>query len=155
VFHRPNPNFHFRDSHSRGAAGELAQFLANELPDWQPRVEEQVLSGEARKADPLTIIALVLSIPPANPRFDCCTSDRSEEPDVNDGFFNGLLTLLCSVKHMNPVPRIECGDGGGIVVVECRVKLYSQRTNLLGYLWIDRVFLLGEGRQSKGDRPTY
>lgn len=61
----PQLQFHFRDSDSRGAADELAQFLANELPDWQPRVEEQVLSGEARKTDPLTIIALILSIPPA------------------------------------------------------------------------------------------
>jgi len=61
----PQLQFHFRDSEFRGAADELAQFLANELPDWQPRVEEQVLSGEARKADPIAIIALVLSIPPA------------------------------------------------------------------------------------------
>jgi hypothetical protein len=61
----PQLQFHFRDSDSRGAADELAQFLANELPDWQPRVEEQVLSAEGRKADPIAIIALVLSIPPA------------------------------------------------------------------------------------------
>jgi hypothetical protein len=39
----PQLQFHFRDSDSRDAADELAQFLANELPDWQPRVEEQVL----------------------------------------------------------------------------------------------------------------
>jgi hypothetical protein len=62
----PQLQFHFRDSDSRGAADELAQFLANELPDWQPRVEEQVLSGEARRdTDPVAIIALILSIPPA------------------------------------------------------------------------------------------
>jgi hypothetical protein len=61
----PTLQFHFTDSESRGAADELAQFLAKELPDWQPRVEKQVVSGEARKADPVAIIALILAIPPA------------------------------------------------------------------------------------------
>jgi len=61
----PQLQFHFRGSDSREAAEELAQFLRNELPDWQQRVEEPVVSGERHKVDPFTIIALILSVPPA------------------------------------------------------------------------------------------
>jgi hypothetical protein len=61
----PQLQFHFRGSESRAGAEELAQFLGNELPEWQQRVEEPALSGEPHKADPLTIIALILSVPPA------------------------------------------------------------------------------------------
>jgi hypothetical protein len=57
--------FHFRGSESRDAANELAQFLGKELPDWPSQVVEQTPSGEAQRADPLTIIALILSVPPA------------------------------------------------------------------------------------------
>jgi len=59
------------------------------------------------------------------------------------------------VKCIYPVLRVKCGDRGGIVVVECRVIPYSQSTNLLDYLGIDRVFLLGEGRCGKADRQAY
>jgi hypothetical protein len=54
-----------------------------------------------------------------------------------------------------PRPACKCGDRGGIVVVECRVIPYSLSTNLLDYLGIDRVFLLGEGRCGKADRQAY
>jgi hypothetical protein len=53
----PQLQFHFRDSDARAAADELAQFLANELPDWQPHVEEQVLSGEHARIRILSLLS--------------------------------------------------------------------------------------------------
>jgi len=72
-------------------------------------------------------------------------------------FFDRLPTVKSSApwKHNEPVLRVERGDGGGIVPVACRAKIRSQYTNLLGYFWIDRVFLLGKGRQSKTDCQSY
>jgi len=67
-------------------------------------------------------------------------------------FFDGLRTVKCSLRrHKNRVLRVERGDGGRAVPVERRVILHSQRTNLLGHLWICRVFLIGEDRHSKSD----
>jgi hypothetical protein len=64
-------------------------------------------------------------------------------------------TVKCSVlRHTCRVFRIERGDGRRVLPVECLVMLHSQRTNLLGYLWNDRVFLFGEPsprRQSLAD----
>jgi hypothetical protein len=57
--------------------------------------------------------------------------------------------VRCSAKHLNPVLCVERSDGGGIVPVEGRIILRSECTNLLGYLWIDRVFLLGKGGKAK------
>jgi hypothetical protein len=67
--------------------------------------------------------------------------------------FDGSPTLECAVvkRHKNPVLRKERGEGGSVVLVECLVILQKHRTNLLGYFRIDRVFLLGKGRQSKAD----
>jgi len=72
-------------------------------------------------------------------------------------FFDGLPTVKCSGmrRHINPILRVERGDGSRVLPVECLLILHSQRTNLLGYFWIDRVFLLGECRQSKADCQTY
>ena len=71
-------------------------------------------------------------------------------------FFDDLPTVTCRVRRpRNPVLPVERGDGGRVVVVERRVLLRSQRTNLLGYLWIDRLFLLGKGRPSKADCQSY
>jgi hypothetical protein len=39
--------------------------------------------------------------------------------------------------------------------IECLIILHSQRTNLLFGLWIERVFLLGKGWQSKADCQSY
>jgi len=60
-------------------------------------------------------------------------------------FFNGLPTVKCSVlqRHPNPILCVERGDGSRVVPVECLVELYSQRTNLLGYFWIDRCLFVG------------
>src|SRR5271165_386673 len=67
-------------------------------------------------------------------------------------FLNGLPTVNRScVPHINRVFRVERGHGGGIVVVDCLGILLTDRNKLLDYLWIDRVFLLSEGRQSKAD----
>jgi hypothetical protein len=100
--------FLFRDSEARGAADELAQLLATELPDWQPRVAEHVLSDEARKADPIAIIALVLSIPPTiqstwdlaqriklKEKIDkliAWAKDRSDQGKANCHFANSLAS---------------------------------------------------------------
>jgi hypothetical protein len=54
-------------------------------------------------------------------------------------------------KHINPVLRVERGDGSRVVPVDRLVKLHSQHTNLLRYLRIERVFLLGEYRHGKAD----
>src|SRR5271166_1210163 len=71
-------------------------------------------------------------------------------------FFDGLPTVKCSVvSHPNPVLRIERGDGGRVLLVNCLVILRSQYTNLLGYFWIGRVFLLGEGWHSNADCQPY
>jgi len=61
-------------------------------------------------------------------------------------FFDGRPPVRYLLKRMNPILRVERGDGGRIVPVECLVILHCQGTNLLGCLWIDRVILLGEGR---------
>jgi len=56
-------------------------------------------------------------------------------------FFDGLPTVKCSVvRHIYRVFRVERGEGNRVLLVQCLVILHSQRTNLLGYLWIDRVF---------------
>jgi hypothetical protein len=70
-------------------------------------------------------------------------------------FFDGLPTAKSSSpgKHSNSVLRVERSDGGGIVPIECRVKIRSKYTNLLFYLWIDR--LLGKGRHGEADRQPY
>ena len=65
----------------------------------------------------------------------------------------GLPTENMSLRsHLNRVLGVKRGQGSGITVIECLVKLLS---NLLVYLSIDRVFLLGEGRQGKDDCQTY
>jgi len=65
-------------------------------------------------------------------------------------FLNGLPTVNRScVRHINRVFQVERGHGRGIVVVDCLGILLTDRNKLLDYLWIDRVFLLGEGRHSK------
>src|ERR1700751_5766534 len=64
--------------------------------------------------------------------------------------FNALPTVIISVvRFPNRVLRVERGDGGRVVFVECLVKLRSQRMNLLGRFWIDRLFLLGKGWYGK------
>jgi hypothetical protein len=65
--------------------------------------------------------------------------------------FDALPTVRCSAKHLNAVVLVKSGYSGGIVVVERRVVFRSQRSNLLGYLWIEFVVLLGKGRQSNAD----
>ena len=51
-------------------------------------------------------------------------------------------------RHKNRVLRVERGQRGGIIVIDCIDKFFSERIKLLDYLWIDRVFLLGEGWHS-------
>ena len=71
-------------------------------------------------------------------------------------FFDGLPTMKCSVlRRVYCVFRVERGNGGRVFLVECLVILHTQHTNLLRYFWIDPVFLLGEGRQSKADCQPY
>jgi len=71
-------------------------------------------------------------------------------------FLDGLPTVHRSfVRHKNRVLREERGQGGGIVVVVCLLILLTNRIKLLDYLWIDRFFLLGKGRQSKADCQSY
>src|ERR1700761_8227666 len=61
-------------------------------------------------------------------------------------FFDALPTTICSVVCLpNRILRVERGDSGWVVFVEYLAKLSSQRSNLLGYFWIDCV--LGECRQ--------
>ena len=65
-------------------------------------------------------------------------------------FLDGLPTVNRScVRHKNRVLCEERGHGGGIAVVKGLVILLTLRIKLLDYLWIDRVFLLGEGWHSK------
>ena len=48
-----------------------------------------------------------------------------------------------------PTSRVGTRNGGGIVVVECLVKLLTKSIKLLQYFWIDRFLFLGNGRQNK------
>jgi hypothetical protein len=50
---------------------------------------------------------------------------------------------------MYPGLGVKGGNGDGTVLIECLVELRSQHTNVLGYLWIDRVLLLGKGWYSR------
>jgi len=76
------------------------------------------------------------------------------------------LYLLATAKHFvwrhkKPVLRKKRGHRGSVVLVVCLVQLpmkvaelayclgNPEEITLLGYWWIDRVFLLGEGWQSK------
>jgi hypothetical protein len=69
---------------------------------------------------------------------------------ICETFFDGRSTSECSAWcHPNRVLREQRGDGRRVPPAEHLVILRNQRTNLLGYLWIDRVFLLSKGRQSK------
>ena len=43
-------------------------------------------------------------------------------------------------SHKNRVFRVERRDGGGIVVVDCIDKFFSERIKLLDYLWIHVSF---------------
>jgi hypothetical protein len=71
-------------------------------------------------------------------------------------FLDGLPTVNRScVRHKNRVLCEERGHGGGIAVVKGLVILLTLRIELLDYLWIDRVFLLGEGWHSKADCQPY
>jgi len=67
-------------------------------------------------------------------------------------FCDGFPTAKCSVhSHLNRIVREERGESTRIAPVERLVPLRHQRSNLLSYFWIDGLFLLGEGRQSKAD----
>jgi hypothetical protein len=70
---------------------------------------------------------------------------------------DGLPTVNRSrcVRHHNRILREERCQGGGIIVVDCIDIFFSERINLLAYLWISRVFLLGEGWRSKADCQPY
>jgi hypothetical protein len=61
----PQLQFLFSGLECRDAAEDLVKFLANELPDWQSHLAQQASSAEVERSDPLTIIALILSVPPA------------------------------------------------------------------------------------------
>ena len=62
-------------------------------------------------------------------------------------FLNGFSTVdWSSVSHKNRVLRVEGGDGGCVVIVDCLVISLNVCIKLLGYLWIGRVFLLGKAR---------
>src|SRR5258708_35919078 len=82
--------------------------------------------------------------------------------------FIPFLDLLPTAKHpvrchQKRVLREERGQGGGGVVAVCLVTLLTKLTELtkslrireeitlLGYSWIDRIFLLGKDRRSKAD----
>jgi hypothetical protein len=57
-------------------------------------------------------------------------------------FLDGLPTdNRTVVRYLNRVLRVERGSGGGIVVVLCVVKFFSECDNLLTQLWIWRVGL--------------
>src|SRR5580700_445179 len=63
-------------------------------------------------------------------------------------FLGGLPTVNRSfVRHINRVLREGRGQGGGIVVVPCLVKLLIERIKLLACFWIS--CLLGERWESK------
>jgi hypothetical protein len=52
--------------------------------------------------------------------------------DVRIIFLDGLSTVNRSLRsHKNRVFREERGQGCGVVVVECIVKLFSERVNRL------------------------
>src|SRR6478672_942698 len=71
-------------------------------------------------------------------------------------FLDSLPTVNQSrVSHQNRVLGIGRGDGGCIVVVPCLVNFFTARGKLLDYLWIDRLFLLGESRHGKADCQPY
>src|SRR5271155_5839851 len=71
-------------------------------------------------------------------------------------FCDGLPTGKCSVRrHPNRVLRVEPGEDARLAPVECLAILRLQRTNLLVYLWIDCVFLLGKVWQTKADCQPY
>jgi hypothetical protein len=56
-------------------------------------------------------------------------------------FFDGLPTGKHSFwRYMKRVVREECDDGGCVVLVERLVILLTPLANMLGYLWICRVF---------------
>ena len=65
-------------------------------------------------------------------------------------FLDGRPTVHYSSRcNKNRVVGEERRQGSGIAVIECFVKLLGERVNLLGYLRIDRVFLLGKCWHSK------
>jgi hypothetical protein len=71
-------------------------------------------------------------------------------------FCDGLPTVKCSVhSHLNRIVRVERAETTLIAPVECVVPLRHQRSNLLFYSLIDRVFLLGKDWQIKGDCQPY
>src|SRR5580698_5095696 len=70
--------------------------------------------------------------------------------------FDGLPTVKSSAWRLkNSVLGVERGHGNGVVSVERLVILRGQRSYLLGYSWIDRVFFLGEGWQNEADCQSY
>src|SRR5271165_6761382 len=83
-------------------------------------------------------------------------------------FLDGLPTIKHPIRcHQNRVLREKRGHCGGVVLVECLVRLHTERTELskcfgipeeialLNYSWIDRVFRLGKGRQCKAHCQSY
>ena len=71
-------------------------------------------------------------------------------------FLDSLPTIKRSfLRHKNCIVHKERGYGGGIVVIDCLIKLLNKRVKLLDYLWIDSLFFLGKGWQSKADCQSY
>ena len=77
-----------------------------------------------------------------------------EQIDIH--FLDSLPTVnRALVRHHNCVLGENRGDTGRVPFVECVVRLYAVCVKLLGYLWIKRVLLLGEGWRSKKDCAPY
>ena len=90
-----------------------------------------------------------------SPRGDSAMIDPKQSVGLRS-LFRWPRPVKCTVgRPANRVLRVQSGASDRVVLVECLFILHSQRTNLLGYFWIDRVFLLGKGRQSKADCQSY
>jgi hypothetical protein len=79
-------------------------------------------------------IALIEMVAELNLFEHVCPMFRDSLPTVNRS----------CVIHQNRVLGVQGSQSGGIPAVECLVSLLTERTELLGYLWIDRVFYCHE-----------
>ena len=80
-------------------------------------------------------------------------AERAALRDAVTGDLDGLPTENRSLRsHKNRVLRKKRAHANGIAVIESLVNLLS---NLLSYLRIDRIFLLGKGRRGKANRQSY
>ena len=132
----------------------LADFPSLALTNYSPRIVATV----AGRCAPVVISCAPSSSGTYLVADHTYSTDRSESlvgvptPElVCIPFFDRRTTVSCSVKAVNAVLSVERCDSGGVVPVECRIILRSQRSYLLINFWIDRVFLLGKDWRGKGD----